>query len=184
MTHLPQRMLVPALLAALLGLATVSAATLEKLSMDEMSRKSTTIVRARITSCAGEAQGSLILTRCKLQVSEYWKGTLADPSFVLPGGQYQGMVQTFTGTPTMVEGQEYVLFLWTGKSGKAQVIGLSQGSFSLTPDAKGGEVRVRRSASTELMLDKNGIPVADTPMDLSISELKTRVKKALGEVRQ
>jgi len=184
MTHLPQRMLVPALLAALCGFATVNAATLEKLTLDEMSRRSTSIVRARIISCAGEAQGSLILTRCRLQVSEYWKGTLTDSSFVLPGGQYQGLVQTFTGTPTVVEGQEYVLFLWTGKSGKAQVIGLSQGSFSLAPDAKGGEARVRRSASTEVMLDKNGIPVADTPLDLSVSELKTRVQKALGGVRQ
>jgi hypothetical protein len=184
MCHWPQRLLVPALLSALLGAASVCAATLEKLSVEEMSRKSTTIVRGRVTSCAGETQGSLILTRCRLQVVEYWKGTLADPSFVLPGGRYQGLVQTFTGTPTMVEGQEYVLFLWTGKSGKPQVIGLSQGSFSLALDAKGGEARVRRAASTEVMLDKNGIPVADTPMDVSVSELKTRVTKALGAARQ
>lgn len=184
MFYPPQRLLMSALLIALTGAISASAATLEKLSVDEMSRKATSIVRGRVTSCATETQGSLILTRCRLQVSEYWKGTLADPSFVLPGGQYQGLVQTFTGTPTMVEGQEYVLFLWTGKSGKAQVIGLSQGSFSLAADGKGGEARVRRAASTEVMLDKNGLPVADTPMDLSVSELKTRVTRALGAARQ
>lgn len=172
------------LLALLAAASSVFGATLEKLSVEDMSRKSTAIVRGRVTSCQGEQQGSTILTRCRLQVSEYWKGTLPDSNFVLPGGQANGLMQNFSGVPKVNEGQEYVLFLWVGKSGIPQLIGLSQGLFDLSVDGKGGEARVKRAATSELLLDKNGVQTTDTAIDLSVSELKTRVQKALGGVRQ
>ncbi len=181
---LSHRALVLTLLAALLGAVAVSAATLEKLSVEDMSRKSTAIVRGKVTSCQGEAQGSLILTRCRLQVAEFWKGALPEASFVIPGGSHNGLVQTISGTPRVVEGQEYVLFLWTGKSGKPQVIGLSQGLLDLATDAKTGEQRVRRAASAEMMLDSKGNPVSDSALDLTVSQLKARVHQAIAEARQ
>jgi hypothetical protein len=176
MLHLSQRVLAVALFAT--GLLT--AATLEKLSVEDMARKSTAIVRARVTSCDGEQQGSQILTRCRVQVLDTWKGSLPQNNFVLPGGRSGGLVQTYSGTPRVTEGQEYVVFLWTGRSGNAQVIGLSQGLFGLAVDSK-GEPRARRGASTEQMLDKDGNPVTDSAFDFSVSELKLRVQKVLQE---
>jgi hypothetical protein len=168
------------LTAALFCAAAVSmsAATLEKLSLEDMARKSTAVVRARVSACQGEAQGSVILTRCRVQVSEVWKGALADSTFYVPGGRANGLVQTFNGAPRVTEGQEYVLFLWAGRSGKPQIIGLSQGAFDLSTDAK-GVVRARRSASTESMLDSSGVPVNDSAVEMSVAELKSRVQKAL-----
>jgi hypothetical protein len=185
MFYLSHRVLALALFAVLTGTASMLGATLEKLSLDDMSRKSTTIVRGRVTSCQGEQQGPAILTRCRVQVTENWKGTLPEATFFIPGGQANGLVQNIAGAPKVTEGQEYVLFLWTGRSGKAQLIGLSQGLFDLSVDGKGGEARVRRAASTEVMLDKTGKPVTDSAVDLSVSELRSRVQRALtGEVRQ
>ena len=171
--------------ASLIACSGASAATLEKLSLDQMSQKATLIVRGRVTACSGEAQGSLIYTRCQLAVTETWKGSASGSvTFSIPGGQYQGMVQTFTGTPRITVDQEYVLFLWTGRSGRTQVIGLSQGVFDLVSGsrttASGATAKVRRGASTELMLDSSGKPVTDSTVEMSVADLRSKVNRALG----
>jgi hypothetical protein len=89
------------------------------------------------------------------------------------------MVQNFAGSPTLAIGQEYVLFLWTGKSGMTQLIGLSQGVFGLKPDAKGQAV-AERAASTERMLDAAGAEMQDSPVRMSVRMLKQRVSQALA----
>jgi hypothetical protein len=166
----------------MLGLVTsfMEAATLEKLSLEEMSAKATLIVRGRVTGCAGEARGSMIYTRCALLVSERWKGQAGSQlNFYIPGGSTQGLRQVITGAPKLAGGDEYVLFLWTGRSGINHVIGLSQGVFDLTPDAK-GVVTARRDAATTVMLDRSGNHVADEALELRVSELRQRVKQALA----
>ena len=49
-------------------------------------------------------------------------------SVAMPGGTANGYRQSFPGTPQLTEGKEYILFLWTSKSGLTQIIGLTQGS--------------------------------------------------------
>lgn len=165
---------------ALLGLwLSVSAATLEQLTLEEMSQKATLIVRGRVTGCAGEVKGSLIQTRCRVTVTDRWKGTSgADLSFVTPGGTAGGLVQTFTGTPKFSPGAEYVLFLWTGRSGVPQIIGLSQGVFDVAGGAKGPTVR--REASSEVMVNSAGERIVDQPTQMSVADLRARVAAALG----
>ncbi len=170
----------------ILGLTVVSlhAATLEYLSLDDMAKKSTAIVRGRVQSCAGEFRGSVIFTHCKVAVTEQWKGvsqTLVDVA--TPGGTARGMAQNFSGSPKLVPGEEYVLFLWTGKSGMTQLIGLSQGVFDLKPDAKGQAV-AQRAAATERMLNAAGKVISDSPLEMRVRDLKARVVKALaGEAK-
>lgn len=167
------------------SVAPLSAATLEKLSIEQMTQKATLIVRGRVSTCSGEAQGSMIYTRCQLQVIESWKGSAPTlVSFSVPGGTYQGLVQTFTGTPKINVSQEYVLFLWTGRSGRTQVIGLSQGVFDIvTGTSSNNSVaptpHAYRGASAEQMLDSAGRAVRDSATDMSITELRARVKGAL-----
>lgn len=170
----------------ILGLTVVSlhAATLEYLSLDDMAKKSTAIVRGRVQSCAGEFRGSVIFTHCKVAVTEQWKGvsqTLVDVA--TPGGTARGMAQNFSGSPKLVPSEEYVLFLWTGKSGMTQLIGLSQGVFDLKPDAKGQAV-AQRAAATERMLNAAGKVISDSPLEMRVRDLKARVVKALaGEAK-
>jgi hypothetical protein len=174
----PQRAVFAACLFALLA-AGLHAATLEKLSVEEMAQKSTLIVRGRVTGCAGETRGPVIYTRCSVAVSESWKGHPGTQiSFVVPGGTAQGLTQTFTGTPKFDSGTEYVLFLWAGRSGTNQVIGLSQGIFDLKTDGKGAKT-ARREASAEVMLDSAGSPVKDQAVELKVTELHDRVRGAV-----
>lgn len=168
------------LAAIVLGGFLLPAATLEQLSIEDMSRKATVIVRGHVTGCGGETRGQLIFTRCRVQVSERWKGTAgAAVDFLVPGGTAAGYTQKFTGTPRFAPGEQYVLFLWTGRSGVTQVIGLSQGVFDIRPDAKGGVV-ARREASTERMLNAAGETVKDQAITLTVAALRQRVERALG----
>jgi hypothetical protein len=159
-------------------------ATLEQLSVEQMSQQATVIVRGRVSGCAGEMRGSVIYTRCTVAVTERWKGqTPAETAFIIPGGSARGLVQTFTGTPKFTSGDEYVLFLWAGRSGIYQIIGLSQGKFDLRV-SKNGQAEVHRAAAGERMIDKSGNEILDRPVDMTASELKRRVDRALGGARQ
>src|SRR5437764_538528 len=60
--------------AGVLALLPASATTLEKLSLDDMIAKSTSIVRGRVQGCNGEYKAPIIYTHCKVAVSEHWKG--------------------------------------------------------------------------------------------------------------
>lgn len=164
----------------------LSAATLERLTMDQMIDQSTEIVRARLISSAGVARGPVIYTAHQLQVLESLKGKLPAQTVVYtPGGTAMGLQQSFSGSPELKQGQEYVLFLWMGKSGLRQVIGLSQGAFTLRQNAA-GEMVAAREPSRELMLSPDsGTPVKDDLLSVRLTELRRRVgARAHQEHRQ
>jgi hypothetical protein len=172
---------VAALFAGILAAIPSGATTLERLPLDDMIQKSTEIVRGRVSSVTSMKRGAVIYTQARIQVSEWWKGKPAATIEVhVPGGAFGRERQTISGAPQLREGTEYVLFLWTGKSGMTQVIGLSQGVFDLKPEAGGKQVEAYRAASTETVVDsKSGEPVVDTPVRMRVSELKSRVARVL-----
>lgn len=156
----------------------VFAATLEKLSLDQMSQKATSVIRGRVDSCAGEMRGPVIHTVCRVAVTETWKGATAKTADVsLPGGVARGVSQTFAGTPRLEPGQEYVLFLWAGRSGRNQLIGLSQGALAVQAGGKTGEVAVRAAADVTL-LNSSGEAVQDDGLRMPVGELRARVRAA------
>jgi hypothetical protein len=166
-----------AILGCLLAAAGLQAATLEKLSFEDLVGKSTAIVRARVTSTYAAARGSLIYTHYRVQVLDRWKGAASsEVDLALPGGTAGGMRQHFAGVPALTVGTEYVLFLWTGpRSGVTQIMGLTQGLFNVKTDAN-GNILAYRPASADLMLDQaTGQPVKDEAMELSLTELGRRI---------
>jgi hypothetical protein len=173
------------LAALILFAVTLRATTLERLSLDEMIQKSTEIVRGRVVSTNGARRGAMIYTQARVQVSEWWKGKEATAIEVfVPGGVYGGERQSVSGAPQLKEGYDYVLFLWTGRSGMTQVIGLSQGVFDLKINTADRTVQASRAASTETMLDSQSHePVVDTPVRMTVSQLRDRVRNVLGAVK-
>src|SRR5690242_13838712 len=117
----------------LAGLAMVSssrATILQPLSLDDIIRQSTGIVRARVSGSYSASRGQDIFTFYQLQVLETLKGPSASQMDVAtPGGAARGQRQKVAGAPSLLPGGEYVIFLWTSRSGLTQVIGLSQGLF-------------------------------------------------------
>jgi hypothetical protein len=59
-----------------------------------------------------------------------------------------------------------------------QVIGLSQGTFSLSQDASGASV-LKRPAIDDQMLDKSGKPVTDTGVTMKWTDLRSLIVKTL-----
>lgn len=171
--------LICAIFSVLLLQASVSAATLQQLSLDQMSQGASAVVRARVISASASISGSTIYTHYKLSSSEVWKGA-APAEVMLPGGTANGQSESFPGVPELKVGGEYVLFLWTSRStGITHVIGLSQGLFELSAQPDGSAVANRR-ASGEAMLDSEGRRVSDQAVSMKLADMKSRVRQAVN----
>jgi hypothetical protein len=160
--------------------ATLPGSTLRQLSLDDMIRQSTMIVRGKAVAAPAAFHGSMIYTHYQVQVSETLKGTAASQiDVVVPGGIARGADQRYAGAPTLLSTQEYVMFLWTSKSGLTQVIGLSQGLFSVVANPA-GQPSIVRAASTERMLDSSGQPVTDSDIQMLVTDLRSRIQTVLN----
>jgi hypothetical protein len=182
-----KRILTLAVTLATIGAAWVmplKSATLERLSLDDMITRSTTIVRGKVTASWTAYTGSIIYTHYKVQVSEQFKGAGGNSVEVMtPGGAVQGARQSFSGSPVLNVGDEFVFFLWTSKGGITWITGLTQGLFSLAPSsgAAGTDQVATRTASRELMLDPaTSRPVKDGALSMSLSALRSQIAATLA----
>ena len=166
--------------------ASLFGATLERLSLNDMTNRSTAIVRARAVSSSPVLIGSTIYTKTRFQVLERWKGPEgATVDVTEPGGASGQMSQNFPGVPRFSPGQELLLFLWTGPSGRTQVIGLSQGVFEVTRSAATGEVEVSRQPSGERMVAPGtGAPVEEEAITMPLPKMVWRIQQAMERNRQ
>jgi hypothetical protein len=169
-------------LLAVLALAApfVHGATLQQLSMDQMTDLATSVVRARVTGVSAAistASGTpTIYTHYQLQVSEVWKGS-ALSEVAMPGGTVNGQHQDFPGVPELKVGSEYVLFLWKSPTtGIIQTLGLTQGIFEVSGQTDGSIVAHRRQ-SGELMVDASGHRVTDRAVRMGVTQMRTRVRR-------
>ena len=160
----------------------ISSATLERLSLDDMITRSTTIVRGKVAASWAAYTGSVIYTHYQIQVSEQFKGTPQNSvEVMLPGGTAKGLSQSFSGSPVLQQGDEFVFFLWTSKGGITWITGLTQGLFSLSPADAGADPMATRAASRELMLDHDtSRPVKDIALIMSLSDLRSRIAATLA----
>jgi len=164
------------------SLAPLHSATLERLTLDDMILRSTSIVRGKVTASWADFTGSVIYTHYKLDVTEQFKGApKTTVEIMTPGGTVKGVQSTFSGSPLLNTGDEFVFFLWTSKTGITWITGLTQGLFALT--AEGSTDRMAtRSASRELMLDPGtSRPVKDTAVVMKLSSLRSRIAATLAQ---
>ncbi len=164
---------------ALAAALSAPAATLEQLSLDQITSAATSIVRVRISSVSTAFSGSTIYTHYQLQTEETLKGT-APAEFVLPGGVNGHYRQSFPGVPVLSAGSEYVLFLWTSpRTGLTFPVGLSQGILNPTAQSD-GSVTLSRAPIGELMLDATGRPATDVPPSTRLRDLRARIAAHTG----
>jgi hypothetical protein len=161
-----------------------SATTLQQLSTGDMIQKSTAIVRGKVTGSNTAFVGKDIYTYYQLQVTQTLKSAPAQQmtqqiQVAVPGGAARGLRQMVAGAPALANGQDYVIFLWTSRSGLTQIIGLSQGLFTVIEDSNGNPVLVRPAAAA-MMLSQSGQPVASQPVSMSLSALQGEIQTVLG----
>jgi hypothetical protein len=133
------------------------ATTVEKLSLEEMTRRSRRIVVGRCISTESRwnEKNTLILTFSKFSVSEDLKGESGGWITVMTvGGTVNGVTQNVAGTPQFAADEEVVLFLESSKSSQWQPVGLSQGRFRI--------LRESRTGQQEVVHDLSGLELYDT----------------------
>ena len=162
------------------GIHPLPCATLEQLTLDDLIAQSTAIVRGTVVDSWAARTGSVIYTHYKIQVSENFKGPR--PSFVeivVAGGVVNNLSQSFSGSPTLNKGDQFVFFLWTSRAGLTQIMGLTQGLFAIAPGVS-TDPMATRAASRELMLDpKTAQPVKDAMLSMRLSDLRSRIASTL-----
>ena len=159
----------------------LTGATLEQLSLDDMIQKSTAIIRGTVALSRVEASSPIIYTHYSIRVTENLKGNSAGiVDVAVPGGIANNIRQTFPGTPQFQIGEDYVFFLWTGRTGRTQIIGLTQGLFALSLGS-GDNPQATRAASREVMLEKGtGREVKDQTIVMTLADLRARIATALN----
>jgi hypothetical protein len=161
--------------------APLPGATLERLSLDELIQKSTAIVRARVVGSNAEFRGPEIYTHWQVQVVERWKGATQSAIEVLvPGGSARGLHQSVPGAPALLAGREYLLFLWTSRSGATYITGWSQGVYELSKNAA-AQWMASRPAVSENMLDPiTWRRVKDEDVQMPYSEMTAHISAAVS----
>jgi hypothetical protein len=160
--------------------APLRGATLEQLSLDELIQKSTAIVRAKVIGSNADFRGAELFTHWKLLVEEQWKGQGA-AEIMVPGGNLRGYRQSVPGAPQLTAGKEYVLFLWTSKSGATYLTGWGQGVFELSKDIASKLVATRAAASETMVEHGTWRPVKDAGLQMQYAELTARIAATLGK---
>ena len=161
--------------AALPARATI----LQQLTLDQMAQKSSSIVRVRVTGSSEVIRGGDMFTLYSFDTLETLKFGPATREVAVPGGVAGRTRQVVAGAPTLRAGREYILFLWTSRSGLTQLMGMTQGLFTIER-TRVGDGLASRAPSGEQMLDAEGRAVRDQALSMPMSELKAKVSKALA----
>jgi hypothetical protein len=167
----------------------VSASVLIHLTFDEMTQQSSAILLGRCVEVRSvwSADRRQIYTENVFEVNEYYKGDLGRRVVISePGGEIGNMVYEVSGVPRFEVGEQAVLFVWTGPSGRHQVIGFTQGKFAVERDSA-GMLNLRQAVNGEPMLEPPSHPPHDAErLALPLSALRPRVEALLSRqgVRQ
>ena len=137
-----------ALVLALLGASVATATTVQKLSLQDLARKSDAIVVGEVeqTVSRWDDQGKEIYTYVTVRVTDQVKGRKNQKGQKGPetltlrqlGGQVDKIASVVPGMPEFRKGEEVVLFLsQKDAAGYPWVVGLQQGKYSVVTDENG-----------------------------------------------
>ena len=182
-----KRFSLPIVVLVLVGLLAASAAfatTVQKLTLQDLTKKSDSIVRARVTDATSswDANHKEIYTYTTFQILEPVKGRKGETTLTIReiGGTVGNIASIVPGMPSFKKGEEVVLFL-TQKdaAGYPWVMGLQQGKYTIME--KDGAKFVRNDlAGTELLSVKGQKVESTTSPDQPLGAFLDGIKTTLG----
>jgi hypothetical protein len=155
------------------------AATLEQMSIEDLTLESTSIVRGYAAGSRAARVGSIIYTFTTFRLAESLKGEpTRKVEIALPGGQVGDVSQRFGGVPRLEAGEEYLVFLWRGPSGLTQITGLSQGLIQIenTPE----RFAIREPSPDLVIAPETGKAAKNERLRMPIGGLVARIRAALA----
>lgn len=185
------RTVAPALaVLALLATSPASATTVKKMSLRDLATKSNAIALAKVEDATARYDSNKeIYTYVTLRVLEPVKGPKADALITIRqlGGVVGDIASIVPGTPTFKTGEEVVVFLTKNDaSGHPWVMGLQQGKYTVSADAKGHKsVRNEMDGLTLLRPDGKTIEGETSkaqPLQAFLDGLRTQLDEA-GKVQ-
>jgi hypothetical protein len=136
-------------LAVLLASSSIATATdrLPGLTIDQLTRRASTILEGQVTDVHGEwnAGNTQIRTVVTVQVSQYYKGDLGQPSLQLRflGGAVGDMSLAIAGQSNFQLSERVFLFLESNYDVRfLPCVGGDEGSFEITTDGLGADILV------------------------------------------
>jgi hypothetical protein len=167
---------------ALVGAQVALATSVQKFSLQELTKKSDSIVMARVDDAVSswDAAHKEIYTFYTLSVLQPVKGNKGATTLTLRqlGGTVDNIASIVPGMPSFKKGEEVVLFL-TQKdaAGYPWVMGLQQGKYTVTT-GKNGAKTVRNDLAGIETLSKTGQHVdatvaSDMPLNAFLDGIKT-----------
>jgi len=155
----------------------LSGATLEEMSLDDLTLKSTSIVRGTAGESRAARVGPLIYTFTTFRVAENLKGEpVHEVEIALPGGRIGELSQHFGGVPRLEAGAEYLVFLWRGASGVTQITGLSQGLIEVETGRTGEQLAVRAPNADLVVSPGTGKAVKSTELRIPLADLTANIR--------
>src|ERR1700750_1092095 len=149
--------------------------------VEAMTLSSDAVLHGRVAGIRSRppSGGGLIFTEVSVLPIEWWKGpqSFAPIAVRREGGTVGDIGQTVAGTPTLLPGDEVVLFLHRLATGLYNVERFGMGKFSLKPGTDG------RLHATR---DRSGISCRGWPANddaLAFDELRERVRRTAGPTR-
>jgi len=166
---------------ALLLCSRVTATSLARLSVEQMSAAASTIARGRCIADESRWENGEIWTISTLEIEDVWKGSApARITVRLIGGHAGHFVSTVAGVPRFHPGEEVILFLEPDREGRFTVTGWVQGTFRIRRDPQSGAETVTQDSSGFESIDSSGRESADGVIrGLALEKFRTRVEAAL-----
>ena len=127
--------------AAGLFLPATCTAQVKKMSAEELTTESTSILYGKCTKMesAWTEDKSMILTKVTVVPELYLKGNLgSEVTITVPGGRVGDIIYEVSEMPAFQKGEEVFAFIWQHPSGMNLVTGGYQGKLKIQTDAKTG----------------------------------------------
>ena len=166
----------------LLITTTISEAQLKKMSVEEMTTESTSILYGKCTKVESAWSGNqdIILTSVTVVPDAYLKGNFgSEVTITVPGGRVGDIIYEVSEMPVFTEGDDVFTFLWRHPSGMNLVTGGIQGKLDIVSDQNSGKRLVNKrqpGTSTPIRANTQTTTKQKKAKKTSLDEFSTEVR--------
>jgi hypothetical protein len=157
-------------------------AQLKKMSVEEMTTESTSILYGKCTKVESAWSGNqdIILTTVTVVPDAYLKGNFgSEVTITVPGGRVGDIIYEVSDMPIFTEGDDVFTFLWKHPSGMNLVTGGTQGKLDIVADQNSGVRLVNKrqpGTSTPIRANTQTTPKLKKAKKTSLDEFSTEVR--------
>ena len=178
-----------ALLVAICSASAARATTIERMTLEKMSRTAKVIVRARCLGNSTNRDAGEIWTFTDFTVEEVWRGAApAQITVRLLGGRAGNLTSSVSGVPRFQVGEEVLLFLEPTPRGDFSVVSWEQGTFRVRRDSATGRENATQDTASFATFDPvtrrfRAAGIRRAPLELLHARVDAALRSAEGAAK-